>query len=187
MGIVFNEKGIEDFETPALVQEYLNHNATIEKVFVVDETVVPVRRPSLPNFHADPLRRTFLSAPPVLRPPIASISYPIAATLMFNSQDFEDILGHPSHYDVVQPSQQILHDISKVLRLFLIDICVLFLIFVVIRQALTEITGLTLFGYDLILNVETNKYAVIDINFFPGFEGFPDFETHFLNILSKRK
>jgi hypothetical protein len=32
MGIVFNPEGLKDFTFPVLVQEYLNHNATIEKV-----------------------------------------------------------------------------------------------------------------------------------------------------------
>jgi len=142
MGIVFNKRGIDAFRRPVLVQEFLNHDATIEKVFVIDDFVHAVRRPSLPNFEASEEREP----------------------LMFNSQAFGDILGSPQHYDVPLPSIEILHSISK---------------------ALTEITGLTLFGYDLIRDAETGKYSVIDINFFPGFEGVPDFETHFLRLLAK--
>jgi inositol-1,3,4-trisphosphate 5/6-kinase/inositol-tetrakisphosphate 1-kinase len=142
MGIAFNEKCIADFTFPVLVQEFLNHNATIEKVFVIGDEVRAVRRPSLPNFEPDPVRET----------------------LMFNSQAFDDILGHPGHYNVQDPQPSILKSISK---------------------DLTEITGLTLYGYDLILDTKSGKYAVIDINFFPGFDGFDDFEGNFLRHLAK--
>lgn len=35
MGIAFDAEGMRQFERPILVQEYLNHDATIEKVMSV--------------------------------------------------------------------------------------------------------------------------------------------------------
>lgn len=32
MGVVFNSKGLEKFKRPVMLQEYLNHDAVIEKV-----------------------------------------------------------------------------------------------------------------------------------------------------------
>jgi hypothetical protein len=53
MGIVFNEKGLHDFQPPFLVQEFYNHNATIFKVFVVGDVTYVQKRKSLPNVPSD--------------------------------------------------------------------------------------------------------------------------------------
>ena len=49
MGLVFNERGLHDFQLPIIAQEFFNHNATIFKVFVVGDSISLVKRPSIPN------------------------------------------------------------------------------------------------------------------------------------------
>jgi len=49
MGIVFSEKKLHSFSVPFMVQEYINHNAVIFKVFVIGEFVDVVQRASLRN------------------------------------------------------------------------------------------------------------------------------------------
>lgn len=46
---------------------------------------------------------------------------------------------------------------------------------------------LTLFGWDLIISegTEEDNLYVIDVNFFPGFDGAPDFHQHLLSLLIK--
>lgn len=85
------------------------------------------------------------------------------APVHFNSQAFDNLLGQPTNYDVPLPSQSVLNEIAACLK---------------------ATTGLSLFGFDLIRSAATGKYAVIDINFFPGFEGVDGFEDHFLKLLA---
>lgn len=49
MGIVFTEGDLHSFEAPFMVQEYVNHDATLFKVFVIGEFIDVVRRGSLRN------------------------------------------------------------------------------------------------------------------------------------------
>ncbi|RXM97908.1 Inositol-tetrakisphosphate 1-kinase [Acipenser ruthenus] len=41
--------------------------------------------------------------------------------------------------------------------------------------------GMSLFGVDVIVNTETGRHTVIDINIFPGYEGVPQFFSALLN------
>lgn len=50
MGVVLQECGLERIqETPCLLQEYINHNAVLHKVYVLGNHVSVFERPSLPN------------------------------------------------------------------------------------------------------------------------------------------
>lgn len=46
--------------------------------------------------------------------------------------------------------------------------------------------GLQLFGWDLIVCEHTGTPYIIDVNFFPRFEGFPDFHQHLLGLIIGR-
>uniref|UniRef100_H3BG63 Inositol-tetrakisphosphate 1-kinase n=1 Tax=Latimeria chalumnae TaxID=7897 RepID=H3BG63_LATCH len=48
-------------------------------------------------------------------------------------------------------------------------------------QGLRSRLGMSLFGVDVIVNNQTGKHAVIDINIFPGYEGVPEFLSVLLN------
>jgi len=144
MGIVFNVKGLDEFKKPILVQEYVNHSATIEKVFVIDDFIHSVRRPSLPDFGPEADR----------------------APLLFNSQAFESLVGAPHAHDTVPaPETALLKNLA---------------------EAFYSVTKLSLFGFDLIRENGSGLYAVIDVNFFPGFDGVPDFTDHFLRLIYHR-
>ncbi len=57
-----------------------------------------------------------------------------------------------------------------------------------IRHTSRELSGLLdleLFGWDLIVSDETRRPYIIDINYFPKFEGFPDFYRHLLSVITK--
>ncbi|MGH0186072.1 UNVERIFIED_CONTAM: hypothetical protein FKN15_020107 [Acipenser sinensis] len=54
----------------------------------------------------------------------------------------------------------------------------------VIAAIVTELRaelGMSLFGVDMIVNTETGRHTVIDINIFPGYEGVPQFFSALLN------
>jgi len=53
MAIVWNLQGLEQFKRPIYVQEYINHNATIIKVYVLGENSHVIGRKSFPNFSSE--------------------------------------------------------------------------------------------------------------------------------------
>lgn len=48
-----------------------------------------------------------------------------------------------------------------------------------LSKCISHTFGLTLFGYDMI-KIQDN-YAIIDVNYFPGFNGYPEFHNDLLN------
>jgi len=55
-----------------------------------------------------------------------------------------------------------------------------------ISQSLSVTLGLTLFGYDLITQVETGHHAVIDVNYCPSYTGVANFDKILLDFLLKQ-
>lgn len=146
MGVVFNLNNLDRFKRPVLVQEYLNHDGIIFKIFVIGSELSTKVKASLPNFESHPDREP----------------------LMFNSQSFADICS-PVTSDLEQEAQKL--DMMKIRD---------------IVAAIRELTGLTLFGFDVIVCSRTGQYALIDINYFPGYRGVEDFPQQFLAFLSKQ-
>ncbi|CAK7327847.1 unnamed protein product [Dovyalis caffra] len=53
-----------------------------------------------------------------------------------------------------------------------------------VAKAMKEETGINLFNFDLIRDArDANRYLVIDINYFPGYEKIPNFESLFMGFL----
>ncbi|KAF0873347.1 ITPK1 kinase, partial [Crocuta crocuta] len=175
MAIVFNQEGLSAIQPPCVVQNFINHNAVLYKVFVVGESYTVVQRPSLKNFSAG----TSGSSPgPSLVPPVwtgsgrsggrtvghtgaaRGLCAPVAGrtpdreSIFFNSHN----VSKPESSSVLtaldkiegvfeRPSDEVIRELSRALR-----------------QAL----GVSLFGIDIIINNQTGQHAVIDINAFPG-------------------
>lgn len=148
MGIVFNRESALEWTRPCLLQEYINHDATIFKVFTIGDYCLSVTRPSLVNFE-----------PSDREPP-----------LKFNSQKMQDVIGNPEDYQVPAVDQNTLEKIS---------------------QIISNETGAHLVGYDLIRCTKTGEYAIIDMNFFPGYVGVEEFNERLLelieNLLNQRQ
>jgi len=147
MGIFFDVTELNQLSTKYgqnkwVIQEYLNHNATIFKVYVLRNLSHAVARVSLPNFDKN--------SPPIF----------------FDSQEWKDKL--PDHLTVPisgKASPPPTNHIQK------------------ISDAIGQTLGLTLFGYDLIVCVETGKYAVIDVNYLPDYRGINNFHSLLLDLL----
>ncbi|XP_057328547.1 inositol-tetrakisphosphate 1-kinase-like [Microplitis mediator] len=48
---------------------------------------------------------------------------------------------------------------------------------------ITKIFGLTLLGVDVVIENHTGKYAIIDVNVFPGYDGYPHFFNHLIDTI----
>ena len=54
MAIIFSEEDLKDIKPPCVIQNFINHNAVLYKVFVVGEAYTVVERPSIRNFPSGP-------------------------------------------------------------------------------------------------------------------------------------
>ncbi|XP_072285913.1 inositol-tetrakisphosphate 1-kinase-like, partial [Pyxicephalus adspersus] len=149
MSLIFNEQGLKEVTPPCLLQSFINHSATLYKVFVVGSQHFVVKRPSIRNF---PLGETDQK------------------TIFFNSHDVSkaESCSHlsqtPLYPDVLPPSDDVVRQVVQGLRAAL---------------------GMSLFGIDLIVDTQSGRWAVIDVNAFPGYEGVPEFFSALLAHVEK--
>lgn len=54
-----------------------------------------------------------------------------------------------------------------------------------IAASLRRELGVCIFGFDLITDRETGQHAVVDVNYFPGYKGFPQFHARMLELIEK--
>ncbi|XP_011061395.1 PREDICTED: inositol-tetrakisphosphate 1-kinase-like [Acromyrmex echinatior] len=94
------------------------------------------------------------------------------STIFFNSHDISkscsrskwSILSEEDIPLTVKPNYQIFETIVKNIR---------------------EIFGLILVGIDVVIENHTGKYAIIDVNVFPGYDGYPNFFEHLIDSIKK--
>ncbi|XP_038968683.1 inositol-tetrakisphosphate 1-kinase isoform X4 [Rattus norvegicus] len=191
MAIVFNQEGLSAIQPPCVVQNFINHNAVLYKVFVVGESYTVVQRPSLKNFSAG----TSGSSPgPSLMPPVwtgsgrssgrtvghTGVARGLCAPLAGRMPDRESIFFN-SHNVSKPESSSVLTELDKIEGVFERPSDE------VIRElsrALRQALGVSLFGIDIIINNQTGQHAVIDVNAFPGYEGVSEFFTDLLNHIA---
>ncbi|XP_073923384.1 inositol-tetrakisphosphate 1-kinase isoform X3 [Castor canadensis] len=191
MAIVFNQEGLNAIQPPCVVQNFINHNAVLYKVFVVGESYTVVQRPSLKNFSAG----TSGSSPgPSLMPPVwtgsgrsggrtvghTGVARGLCAQLAGRMPDRESIFFN-SHNVSKPESSSVLTELDKIEGVFERPSDE------VIRElsrALRQALGVSLFGIDIIINNQTGQHAIIDVNAFPGYEGVSEFFTDLLNHIA---
>ncbi|XP_043472979.1 inositol-tetrakisphosphate 1-kinase-like isoform X1 [Leptopilina heterotoma] len=153
MMIVFNEDGLKDCQTPYVAQNFINHNAILYKLFIVDGRFHVVERPSLKNFY---------------QRDCASLK-----TIFFSSHDISKS-GSNSKWSII--SEDDLHLGVKPKNEY----------FQEISEQIVKIFGLILVGVDVVIENHTGKYAIIDVNVFPGYDGYPHFFEHLIESIKKR-
>ncbi|XP_063287298.1 inositol-tetrakisphosphate 1-kinase-like [Pelobates fuscus] len=149
MSLIFNEGGLNEVTPPCLLQSFINHNATLYKVFVVGSEHFVVRRPSLRNF---PLGETD------------------EKTIFFNSHEVSKAESC-SHLSQAMPCPEVHPPPAAIVKK--------------VVQSLQEALGMSLFGVDVIVDTQSGRCAVIDVNAFPGYEGVPEFFQALLSHVEK--
>jgi inositol-1,3,4-trisphosphate 5/6-kinase / inositol-tetrakisphosphate 1-kinase len=109
----------------------------------------------------------------VTRPSVPNLPESVKQTLFFDSQHpLEDQIRPFLGDEVVQnstpvePSQDLVRDIVT---------------------ALSKEFSLSLFGFDLIRSTKTGKFGIIDLNYFPGYIGVPEFEERLYALVANSK
>lgn len=140
MALVFDAAAIEQLGNhvlpPYVLQEFINHNATCHKVFMVGERFAVVSRGSLRNMTPSPDN----------------------APILFNSQE-------PLFKNATKA--QVKPDIECITKL---------------RDAIRHQLGLEMVGFDVIFDAVTGAPSIIDINYFPGYDGFPQYHEAVLHL-----
>ncbi|XP_056666443.1 inositol-tetrakisphosphate 1-kinase isoform X4 [Monodelphis domestica] len=116
MAIIFNKEGLSAIKPPCVIQNFINHNAVLYKVFVVGESYTVVQRPSLKNFSAGMSDREsiFFNS--------HNVSKPESSSILTALDKIEGVFE--------KPSDDVIREISKALRqalgvsLFGIDIII---------------------------------------------------------------
>uniref|UniRef100_A0A8I3X3D3 Inositol-tetrakisphosphate 1-kinase n=1 Tax=Callithrix jacchus TaxID=9483 RepID=A0A8I3X3D3_CALJA len=116
MAIVFNQEGLNAIQPPCVVQNFINHNAVLYKVFVVGESYTVVQRPSLKNFSAGTSDREsiFFNS--------HNVSKPESSSVLTELDKIEGVFE--------RPSDEVIRELSRALRqalgvsLFGIDIII---------------------------------------------------------------
>ncbi|MCL7042831.1 hypothetical protein MKW94_002520 [Papaver nudicaule] len=149
LSLVYNRDGLSKLEAPVVLQEFVNHGGVIFKVYVVGDYVKCVKRKSLPDVSEEQLGRVDLEESCV------------AFSQISNKTSEADSGGMSTEVkrieDAVMPPDGLITDIAR---------------------GLGKAMGLHLFNFDVIRDSRIgNHYVVIDINYFPGYEKMPCYET----------
>eukprot|EP00538_Stauroneis_constricta_P006485 CAMPEP_0119558996 /NCGR_PEP_ID=MMETSP1352-20130426/11738_1 /TAXON_ID=265584 /ORGANISM="Stauroneis constricta, Strain CCMP1120" /LENGTH=740 /DNA_ID=CAMNT_0007606533 /DNA_START=110 /DNA_END=2332 /DNA_ORIENTATION=+ len=157
-----------------LFQEYVNHNATLYKVYVLGDTVHVYQRHSLPDLPSLEQRSdsndTWCVQFDSQRP------YP-------KLQDFGfDVNDSDNNYNCSINSSNNNHDDSTNVATSIMTQREVRPIVETLRQAF----GLELFGFDILLCDEQNELLVVDVNYFPSYKEVPKFPSLLAQYLTQR-
>ncbi|XP_013405696.1 inositol-tetrakisphosphate 1-kinase-like [Lingula anatina] len=157
LAVVFNEDGLRDLPPPCVAQNFTNHDAVLYKVYIIGDHIQVVKRPSLKNFKQGGSKESTVFFDSY------GVSKPNSNSHL-NKLDLKE--EEPSDKTVLLSP-----DLDKVRKMV---------------TALRSSLKLELLGIDLIIEKTTGRYAVIDINSFPGYDGVDNFFEVLLDMLSKR-
>ncbi|XP_014235928.1 inositol-tetrakisphosphate 1-kinase-like [Trichogramma pretiosum] len=150
MMLIFNEQGLSDCQIPCVAQNFINHNAILYKLFIVNNHYQVVERPSFKNFYPQDCKSM--------------------NTIFFNSHDISKS-GSNSKWSIISEEEQELSVKPNVT------------VFDRIVKKITKLFGLILVGVDVVIENHSGKYAIIDVNVFPGYDGYPEFFEHLVDSI----
>jgi hypothetical protein len=182
MSILLKASALHNFlqqrNSSCILQEYVNHNATLYKVYVLGDFVSVYQRHSLPNLPHNVSEGTL----GVERPECAE---PLNWCVEFDSQrpyprlqDFGIHVGDgddPAQKKTISSrctsaNHQITNEEVRP-----------------IVQTLRKAFGLELFGFDILVTAEEEeRLLVVDVNYFPSYKEVPNFPSLLAQYLTQR-
>jgi inositol-1,3,4-trisphosphate 5/6-kinase/inositol-tetrakisphosphate 1-kinase len=166
MVIVFSPEGFADVKPPVIVQQFVDHDATFLKVYVLDGEVMYSTRRSLPNYQQ--MKNALLLSGTHCIPFDSRCPFPTLSDCG-KIAGVADRLPDTGTESEMGSSWRASSDIHSRIE------CA--------AQSISDEFGLTLFGFDIIVasNKESREVGsqmlVIDVNFFPSYKEVPDFPT----------
>ncbi|XP_074270210.1 inositol-tetrakisphosphate 1-kinase 1-like [Silene latifolia] len=154
MSLVYNYKGLTNLNPPIVLQEFINHGGVIFKVYVVGDHVECVKRKSIPDISGAKLE---------------SLGGEGEGLISFSQ------ISNVASEDGSGDEMSRLDNCEIPPREFVVEVA----------RGLREGLKLNLFNFDVIRDSKVgNKYLVIDINYFPGYEKMSEYETVFAEFLT---
>lgn len=145
MALVLRNEGFQEMQVamPGCLQQFINHNGLLYKVYVMGDQLHVTERQSIPNLSAAGSQDAGL---PSLIEFDSLKSLPQRDYLQPHYESQQQLQGKGI-------SQEVVH---------------------VVTAQLKAILGLTLFGYDVIVEEHSGVHYIIDVNYFPSYKEFPD-------------
>ncbi|XP_062082429.1 inositol 1,3,4-trisphosphate 5/6-kinase 4 isoform X2 [Humulus lupulus] len=148
MAIVFKVEDFKDLKVPlpAVIQEYVNHSSILYKFYVLGEKVFYAVKKSTPN--ADILIKLFGSHD--LKPLVFDSlkSLPTATGNPHSDSDSSKGNNNNDHID-----EELVTEAARWLMRNL---------------------GLTIFGFDVVIDEDSGDHVIVDVNYLPSFKEVPD-------------
>eukprot|EP00531_Pseudo-nitzschia_arenysensis_P001520 CAMPEP_0116132028 /NCGR_PEP_ID=MMETSP0329-20121206/9329_1 /TAXON_ID=697910 /ORGANISM="Pseudo-nitzschia arenysensis, Strain B593" /LENGTH=561 /DNA_ID=CAMNT_0003626515 /DNA_START=205 /DNA_END=1890 /DNA_ORIENTATION=+ len=157
MLIALKESAFTKLPPKSIVQEFVNHDATLYKVYVLGDFVNVYRRNSLPNLPSD-------------------VSHATVDLVKFDSQrpypQLQDFgMEETSDADTSDNQTAPLVTREEVKP---------------IVEALKKAFGLELFGFDILMGSDSGECFVVDVNYFPSYKEVPNFPSLLARYLTQR-
>jgi len=153
MAVVFKEEGYTNLQVPlpAVIQEYVDHGSCVYKFYVIGNKVFHSCRRSMPN--AASLAVSAGNS-------TAGIPALVFDSLKSLPSSFEEGENKPLPNSVVEGDGSLDVEAVEAAAVWL-------------RKKL----GLTIIGFDIVVQVGTKDHVMVDVNYFPSFKDVPDTEA----------
>lgn len=157
MALILKPEGLGDCELigPLVAQEYINHNGTLFKVYVIGSKVMTERRTSMPDIQLRGLEDSKLDTLP------SCIEFDSLHSLPTRLPWLDKHAANHSR----APSFSILTEHF----------------FEQLAMIVREHVSLSVFGFDIVFDHHAGEVLLLDINYFPSFGSIQDAPTHFIN------
>mmetsp|Transcript_1345 Transcript_1345/g.3431 ORF Transcript_1345/g.3431 Transcript_1345/m.3431 type:complete len:596 (-) Transcript_1345:363-2150(-) len=162
MLIALKESALTKLPPKSIVQEFVNHDATLYKVYVLGDFVNVYKRHSLPNLPADVSDATVDLVEFDSQRPYPKLKDFGLDTESYNNHDARNFNLVNSDYTVTVEEVKPIVD--------------------VLRQAF----GLELFGFDILMGSNSGECFVVDVNYFPSYKEVPNFPSLLAQYLTQR-
>lgn len=156
MSLVFNMDGLKKIKKPCLVQEFCNHSGVCYKVFVIGDNYHICQRPSIKDMNVTGLENPSSKT-------INFDSFRVSKTGQSFCQDLH--FSDPNKQEWVSSDER-----PNLLDSNIVE---------GIIKNMQKVSGLLMYGFDILIESDSKNYALIDINQFPSYKGIDD--SHFAN------
>ncbi|OON14755.1 inositol 1, 3, 4-trisphosphate 5/6-kinase, partial [Opisthorchis viverrini] len=173
MALVFNARGLEALNYPILLQQFVNHDARLFKLFVIGKFVHIRLRPSIRNLSPSSSGENIFFESNTI-----SKEYSVSPLNVAGAVDNEQTA-------LSMQQRSLLLDIARQLRTDLkLDLFGIDVVECICEDTVRTSTGAC--GDPNVNEKTTVRYAVIDVNPAPGYSGVPNFPEHLENLIREK-